>query len=58
MRTAACVADVAQQFKYTEPTVCPTPNCSNRVAWNLNLGGSAPCVSTQSTPCEYTECAV
>jgi DNA replicative helicase MCM subunit Mcm2 (Cdc46/Mcm family) len=26
---------VAQQFKYTEPLVCPAPTCGNRTKWSL-----------------------
>ncbi|GJN87914.1 hypothetical protein Rhopal_000869-T1 [Rhodotorula paludigena] len=31
------VRDVEQQFKYTEPTMCPNMTCSNRTAWKLNI---------------------
>ncbi|GAA5956447.1 hypothetical protein JCM21900_005333 [Sporobolomyces salmonicolor] len=31
------VRDVEQQFKYTEPTMCPNLTCSNRSAWKLSI---------------------
>ncbi|BGO97244.1 MCM DNA helicase complex subunit mcm6 [Rhodotorula toruloides] len=31
------VRDVEQQFKYTEPSMCPNISCSNRSAWKLNI---------------------
>lgn len=31
----ATVRNVEQQFKYTEPVVCPSPNCGNRRQWTL-----------------------
>ncbi|BGP13323.1 hypothetical protein JCM10213_001490 [Rhodosporidiobolus nylandii] len=31
------VRDVEQQFKYTEPSICPNTTCSNRSAWKLNI---------------------
>ncbi|KAL8291936.1 hypothetical protein RQP46_002194 [Phenoliferia psychrophenolica] len=31
------VRDVEQQFKYTEPTMCPNLTCSNRTGWKLNI---------------------
>ncbi|ORY90619.1 MCM2/3/5 family-domain-containing protein [Leucosporidium creatinivorum] len=31
------VRDVEQQFKYTEPTVCPNLTCSNRTGWKLSI---------------------
>ncbi|GAA6000711.1 hypothetical protein JCM10207_004619 [Rhodosporidiobolus poonsookiae] len=31
------VRDVEQQFKYTEPAMCPNTTCSNRSAWKLNI---------------------
>ena len=39
-RCMACntvVADVAQQFKYTEPQVCPNGHCGNRSRWELMM---------------------
>ncbi|KAF9450638.1 MCM-domain-containing protein [Macrolepiota fuliginosa MF-IS2] len=34
------VNDVEQQFKYTEPSLCPNPTCGNRVAWQLQIDSS------------------
>ncbi|CAG8433373.1 1579_t:CDS:10, partial [Diversispora eburnea] len=34
------VPNVEQQFKYTEPTMCQTPTCSNRIAWALKIDES------------------
>jgi DNA replication licensing factor MCM6 len=34
------VSDVEQQFKYTEPTLCPNPLCNNRYDWELDLENS------------------
>ncbi|KIM26411.1 hypothetical protein M408DRAFT_313523 [Serendipita vermifera MAFF 305830] len=34
------VSDVEQQFKYTEPTLCPNPLCNNRYDWDLDLENS------------------
>lgn len=31
------VKDVEQQFKYTEPTMCPNLTCNNRGAWRLSI---------------------
>ncbi|GAA5928542.1 hypothetical protein JCM3775_004560 [Rhodotorula graminis] len=31
------VRDVEQQFKYTEPSLCPNMTCNNRTAWKLNI---------------------
>ncbi|GAA5912864.1 hypothetical protein JCM6882_009500 [Rhodosporidiobolus microsporus] len=31
------VREVEQQFKYTEPSICPNTTCSNRTAWKLNI---------------------
>lgn len=31
----AVVRNVEQQFKYTEPAVCPNANCGNRRSWTL-----------------------
>lgn len=31
----ATVRNVEQQFKYTEPVVCPSPTCGNRRQWTL-----------------------
>ncbi|GAA5862576.1 hypothetical protein JCM8547_002112 [Rhodosporidiobolus lusitaniae] len=31
------VREVEQQFKYTEPSVCPNTTCNNRSAWKLNI---------------------
>ncbi|KAF5742398.1 DNA replication licensing factor MCM6 [Tripterygium wilfordii] len=29
------IKNVEQQFKYTEPIICPSPTCSNRTRWAL-----------------------
>ncbi|KAI8868895.1 MCM-domain-containing protein [Ramicandelaber brevisporus] len=29
------VRDIEQQFKYTEPIICPNPVCGNRFSWQL-----------------------
>ncbi|CCA74171.1 probable MCM6-involved in replication [Serendipita indica DSM 11827] len=34
------VNDVEQQFKYTEPSLCPNPLCNNRYDWELDLENS------------------
>lgn len=34
------VRDVEQQFKYTEPIMCPNNECQNRRAWQLNIDRS------------------
>ena len=31
------VRDVEQQFKYTEPNLCPNLTCNNRSAWQLSI---------------------
>ncbi|GAA5845520.1 hypothetical protein JCM3766R1_001549, partial [Sporobolomyces carnicolor] len=31
------VRDVEQQFKYTEPSMCPNLTCSNQSAWKLSI---------------------
>ncbi|KAI8460143.1 minichromosome maintenance protein 6 [Phakopsora pachyrhizi] len=31
------VKDVEQQFKYTEPNVCPNLMCNNRTSWKLSI---------------------
>ncbi|KAJ3930334.1 MAG: MCM2/3/5 family-domain-containing protein [Lentinula lateritia] len=31
------VNDIEQQFKYTEPALCPNPTCGNRSAWQLQI---------------------
>jgi DNA replication licensing factor MCM6 len=36
----AAVRDVEQQFKYTEPTVCSNPDCTNRKSWELDVAKS------------------
>ncbi|KAF9077066.1 MCM2/3/5 family-domain-containing protein [Rhodocollybia butyracea] len=33
----ALVNDIEQQFKYTEPALCPNPTCGNRTAWQLQI---------------------
>ncbi|KAF5393188.1 hypothetical protein D9757_001235 [Collybiopsis confluens] len=33
----ALVNDIEQQFKYTEPALCPNPTCGNRRAWQLQI---------------------
>lgn len=35
--------DIEQQFKYTEPVLCKTPNCMNRKDWQLNVEQSRFC---------------
>ncbi|KAF7302952.1 DNA helicase [Mycena kentingensis (nom. inval.)] len=34
------VDGVEQQFKYTEPSLCPNPTCGNRTAWKLQIENS------------------
>ncbi|OCH88332.1 MCM-domain-containing protein [Obba rivulosa] len=34
------VNDIEQQFKYTEPSLCPNPVCGNRTAWQLQIDTS------------------
>ncbi|KAF9528016.1 MCM2/3/5 family-domain-containing protein [Crepidotus variabilis] len=34
------IHDIEQQFKYTEPSLCPNPTCGNRVAWQLQIDSS------------------
>ncbi|EJD01930.1 mis5 protein [Fomitiporia mediterranea MF3/22] len=34
------VHDIEQQFKYTEPNLCPNPTCGNRTAWQLQIDSS------------------
>lgn len=34
------INDIEQQFKYTEPSLCPNPTCGNRVAWQLQIDSS------------------
>ncbi|KAF7432668.1 MCM DNA helicase complex subunit mcm6 [Pleurotus ostreatus] len=34
------INDIEQQFKYTEPSLCPNPTCGNRVAWQLQIDTS------------------
>ncbi|EIN10502.1 mis5 protein [Punctularia strigosozonata HHB-11173 SS5] len=34
------VSDIEQQFKYTEPSLCPNPTCGNRHAWQLQIDSS------------------
>ncbi|KAI0068520.1 mis5 protein [Artomyces pyxidatus] len=36
----ALVNEIEQQFKYTEPSLCPNPTCGNRVAWQLQIDTS------------------
>lgn len=36
----AVVEGVEQVFKYTEPTHCPNPQCSNQSMWTLNIAKS------------------
>ncbi|KAF8640097.1 hypothetical protein AX17_001335 [Amanita inopinata Kibby_2008] len=36
----ALVNDIEQQFKYTEPSLCPNPTCGNRTAWQLQIDTS------------------
>ncbi|KAK0206924.1 MCM2/3/5 family-domain-containing protein [Desarmillaria ectypa] len=50
------VHDVEQQFKYTEPSLCPNPTCGNRTAWQLQIDNSKftdwQKVRIQENPCE------
>ncbi|KAA1466637.1 MCM-domain-containing protein [Dentipellis sp. KUC8613] len=34
------VNEIEQQFKYTEPSLCPNPTCGNRHAWQLQIDTS------------------
>lgn len=34
------IHDIEQQFKYTEPSLCPNPTCGNRSAWQLQIDTS------------------
>lgn len=34
------ISDVEQQFKYTEPNMCPNTTCQNRIAWRLDISAS------------------
>ncbi|EKM59274.1 uncharacterized protein PHACADRAFT_113769 [Phanerochaete carnosa HHB-10118-sp] len=34
------VSEIEQQFKYTEPSLCPNPTCGNRTAWQLQIDSS------------------
>ncbi|KAF7355627.1 DNA helicase [Mycena sanguinolenta] len=34
------VEEIEQQFKYTEPALCPNPTCGNRTAWKLQIDTS------------------
>ncbi|KAI6152370.1 MCM2/3/5 family-domain-containing protein [Pisolithus tinctorius] len=34
------INEIEQQFKYTEPSLCPNPTCGNRVAWQLQIDTS------------------
>ncbi|TFY64490.1 hypothetical protein EVJ58_g2595 [Rhodofomes roseus] len=34
------VNEIEQQFKYTEPSLCPNPTCGNRIAWQLQIDSS------------------
>ncbi|KAF7307455.1 DNA helicase [Mycena indigotica] len=34
------VTDIEQQFKYTEPSLCPNLTCGNRTAWKLQIENS------------------
>ncbi|KAF8238981.1 MCM-domain-containing protein [Tricholoma matsutake] len=34
------VNDIEQQFRYTEPALCPNPTCGNRTAWQLQIDSS------------------
>ncbi|ODQ65577.1 DNA replication licensing factor MCM6 [Nadsonia fulvescens var. elongata DSM 6958] len=34
------VDNVEQAFRFTQPTMCPNPNCQNRLAWSLNVANS------------------
>lgn len=43
MECKASVRDVEQQFRYTEPIMCPNPMCQNRRAWELDVEKSRFC---------------
>ncbi|KAF8806336.1 MCM-domain-containing protein [Phlegmacium glaucopus] len=34
------INDIEQQFKYTEPSLCPNPTCGNRTSWQLQIDTS------------------
>ena len=34
------VNEIEQQFKYTEPLICPNPTCGNRKSWKLKVDAS------------------
>ncbi|TFY78767.1 hypothetical protein EWM64_g5246 [Hericium alpestre] len=34
------VNEIEQQFKFTEPSLCPNPTCGNRTAWQLQIDSS------------------
>ncbi|KAJ7087381.1 MCM2/3/5 family-domain-containing protein [Mycena crocata] len=34
------VDEIEQQFKYTEPALCPNPTCGNRTTWKLQIDTS------------------
>ncbi|PPQ78221.1 hypothetical protein CVT25_015540 [Psilocybe cyanescens] len=34
------IHDIEQQFKYTEPSLCPNPTCGNRTGWQLQIDTS------------------
>lgn len=36
----AVISNVEQTFKYTEPTICTTSTCMNRVGWRLDIAKS------------------
>jgi len=37
LECGAEVPDVEQNFKFTEPAICPMPNCGNKSKWKLEL---------------------
>lgn len=37
------IPDVEQQFRYTEPIMCPNPMCQNRTQWELDVEKSRFC---------------
>lgn len=43
MQCHATVADVEQQYKYTQPLICPEPKCGNRCVIRVLVPGSRVC---------------
>lgn len=40
MECMTVVKDVEQQFKYTQPVICPNPTCGNKTHWSLVMDQS------------------